>query len=60
MFNAGKNLVARSIKHYGLIDSLREPEDYKAMLQVLHEAHQFYKNIGDYNSSDHLRKKVWN
>ena len=41
--NAGTTLVASCAKNHGLKDSLMEPEDGNAVLQVLREVNQFYK-----------------
>ena len=58
MFNVGRSLLARSIKHYGLIDSLREPEDYNKTLQELREIHQSHENIGYCHAVGYPRAKV--
>ena len=44
--NVNRNVVARCAKFHGLPDSLRESEhDNEITQKMLHEAHQFHKNI---------------
>ena len=56
-FNSSINLVSCYVKHHGLKDALREPEDDNSILQVLRKFHQFHKNIGHYCASSRLRAK---
>ena len=53
----GINLVARYIEYRELTDFLMEPEDDNVILQVLREAHQFNKSIGNCCAVGCLREK---
>ena len=57
IFNSGRHLVARCVKHFGLTHDIMEPEYEYVVLQVPREVHQFHKSIDFYCTAGHLKTK---